>query len=424
MGVEARILREGSSDFERKEEAKALPITRLKEAVELLDPPEQTLFWRLFELVDDRFTNDGRLHENGSMRIPDSIKPFVFNQFKGIVGSNDQEKVVDEVSHQWTVTVTDRYAKKQGKYNPLREARPIDRSVENPFLRAITENEGKDPFCNPEERTPEGTFGRLADEYGTSCANLTKFSPYHEVLIGPHNPYDMHKEHFVSQMSKALKYGQMVYTYDNEARHLTWGMNFGYRGGASQVHQHSQVIVDRGTMHHADVEEFHEVAARYRLENPGREYLADWLKVHEALGLAEHIEDPDSSEGIWIVMPLTPSKERNVVVISSRPNGNGISDKFKDVCWGVVEFMMNDESVMEFNTKFYMTPFGRENEYWQDYRPMFTFVDRGVSTTPASDMGFMETSRIVVLSTDPKKIAPRLSTAIQKYLHVPLPTSA
>jgi len=395
----------GLSESERLEQVKTLPITHIKEAVDLLKPKEKEAFLRLFELVDDRFMNDGSARSNGYMKIPDAMRPAIFNMFRNVVGSDDQGEVVGAVTGQWTVTVTDRYSKRQAKYNPFRSARPIDRNRENVFVRKIKDEEGKDPFCDADNKTPIGPFGRYKTEFGTSCANLTNFGTYHEVLIGPHNPYDMGKGHFIDQMDKALMYGLQAYEHDGEARHLTWGMNFGFRAGASQPHQHSQVVVDRGTMHHAEVEEFHEIASRYRQENPGRNYLEDWLRVHESLGLAKHIDDLQSSEGIWIVMPLTPSKERNVVVVAPKPNRYSINEKYKHVCWGVVGYMMEDEGVREFNTKFFMTPYGREEEYWQDFRPMFTFVDRGDSNTPTSDMGFMETSRVIVLSTDPKKVA-------------------
>ena len=71
---------------------------------------------------------------------------------------------------------------------------------------------------------------------------------------------------------------------------------------------------------------------------------------------------------------------------------------------------------MEFNTIFSMTPFGRadgDDNYWADFWPMFHLVDRGVSTTPVSDIGFMEISRGVVLSCDPKRIAPKLFRSLR-----------
>ena len=404
MVIEARPV-SGLSERERQEQVRLLPITQLKEAVDLLTPPERDAFFRLFELVDDRFMNDGSPRSNGYMRIPNAMRPTVFNMFKNIVGSEDEGEVISAVTGQWTVTVTDRYAKRQAKYNPFRSARPIDRSKENVFMRRIKEEEGNDPFCDADNKTPVGPFGRYKTKFGTSCANLTNFGTYHEVLIGPHNPYEMREEHFIDQMNKALMYGLQTFEHDREAIHLTWGMNFGFRAGASQPHQHSQVVVDRGSMHHAEVEEFHEVAARYRQENPGRNYLDDWLAVHESLGLAKRIDNPDSEEGTWVVMPLTPSKERNVVVIAPKPNGYSISESCKHTCWDVVDYMMQDQGVSEFNTKFFMTPYGREYEYWQDFRPMFTLVDRGDSSTSTSDMGFMETSGIIVLLTDPKRIA-------------------
>ncbi len=405
MVIEAKPFLGDLSEVDRQEVAKGLPITRLKEGLDLLPDDKRIMFFRLFELVDDRFMNDGSQRENGHMRIPEAMKPAVLSMFKTVVGSENPEDVVDAVTGQWTVTVTDRYSKRQAKYNPFRSARPINRSEDNNFVREIKDKEGRDPFCDPEHKTPIGPFGRYTTEFGTSCANLTNFGTYHEVLIGPHNPYDMGEGHFIDQMNKALVYGMQVHERDLEARHLTWGMNFGFRAGASQPHQHSQVVVDRGTMHHAEVEQFHEVAARYRQENPGRNYLDDWISVHESLGLAKHITDSESDEGIWVVMPLTPSKERNAVVIAPKPNQYSISEKYKRVCWDVVSHMMNAEGVREFNTKFFMTPYGREDEYWQDFRPMFTFVDRGDSSLSTSDMGFMETSGVIVLSTDPKKVA-------------------
>jgi len=403
------------SEAERVEEAKLKPITHLKEAVDLLLPQDRNLFFRLYELVDDRFMSDGSPRPNGHMKIPLEMREKVFRLFKDMVGSDDSDEVCKAVENQWTVFVTDRYSKRKAIFNPFRGSRPIDKNIRNFFLEDIEDQKKKSDcdFCHAETSTPEGEFGRFKDDVGISFTNLTKFAPYHEIFAGPHNPYEMTEEDFISQMKKALAYGHTVYNKDPEAIHLAWGMNFGYKAGASKVHQHSQVIVCRGMMHQSEAEEFHEAAKLYRKEYPNSDYLSDWLRVHEVLGLARHFDDPESHDGIWAVMSLTPSKERHAIVIGSRNSGYDVSEKFARYCWHLVNFMMKDsneggEGVMEFNTKLFMTPFGRGEEYWSDFPPMFTIIDRGVSTAITSDFGFMETSGTVVLSTDPKIIAPKL----------------
>ena len=129
----------GLSDVERAEEAKLKPITHLKEAVDLLLPQDRELFFRLYELVDDRFMSDGSHRQNGHMNIPSGMEDFVFRQFRKIVGSNDRKTVLEAVRNQWSVTVTDRYSKRKAKYNPLREARPVDKTKPNFLLQEIEE---------------------------------------------------------------------------------------------------------------------------------------------------------------------------------------------------------------------------------------------------------------------------------------------
>ncbi|MCR4325080.1 MAG: hypothetical protein NUV69_05350 [Candidatus Curtissbacteria bacterium] len=407
------------SEVENRRRIQEIPITNLREAIALLSSESQEIFHNLYELVDGRFDNEGNPRNKGRMTIPAPMQERVANLFRGAVESDDLRDVVDAVEGQWTVRIIDRYSKKAAVYNPLRANRPMVRAGTSRFEDDIEARRDNCDLCASEGNTPYDQFSPGMNLEGlTAFPNVSKMGEYNMMMAGPHNPYDLDGRQFANQFYKAMAFGRAVNESDSEAVNLLWGMNFGYKAGASQVHQHSQALLDRGSLQQGEYERFHETAKTYAREFEGREYLRDVLKVHEELGLARHFKDEMAGNGLWVVMPLTPAKERSVLVIGNNTTDHFVSLRMMQVSWGVVEFMMDreEEGVREFNTYFYMPPYGRAREggYWSDFKPMFYFVDRGSSASPTADMGFMEMQGAVVLSSDPKKVVTKLFNYLER----------
>ena len=403
--VEVRPDTAGLTDWEKQEEAKRLPIIQLDESVDLLPLEDRQLFNRLFELEISSGENG-----NGSrMDFPGEIKSWVFATF-GRDGQTPDE-VLEAMRNQKVLVVRNRFTKEGGIYNPYRLYRPKDIERADTYREDIERARENCPFCDPTKKTPETiAIGRLHDEYDQSFANLTKFAKYHEIIAGLHNPFDKTRDIFRSQIAIAQEIATRVRTkIDSAAQFMMVGENQGPDAGASRYHQHKQVAISAGSLHFPDAERWHEASRGYRDETKGRDFTSDWFLAHEMVGLARRLED---SEGdVLVVTSMTPKKDYGVTVIGPRfEDPLRLSRRFTDTCWGVEEFMMEKQGIEQFNTVLYLPPLSRNDDYWRDFRPMFTFVRR-----TKSDMAIMEAAGTAVLSVDPKKsFAPALFSHLQK----------
>lgn len=392
---------------EREQLAKDLPILNLPRSLSLLELPDRDLFNNIFEIM----VSNGEVEEGPRMIFPVQMQGWVVERFKN--GDQSTEETLERMSHQTVLTVTNRWTKEGGIYNPNRLKRPRDvirpdtyrAEIEAFRIKCATES-----LCNPLERTPETEgIGRITDGDSYSFANLTKFAPIHEMIAGPHNPFDKTEETFRSQAGIMQEIASKANKIDPSSQFVMWGENQGPDSGASILHQHSQVMINNGTMHFAEAERWHEASVKYRSET-GRDFTTDWFILHEAIGLGLRI--PERDEDIYVVTPLTPKKDFGVVVLGSR-NGDPLylSDKLIKVCWEIEKYMTDTLGIEQFNRALYMPPLARDDGYWSDFRPMWTFVRR-----TRGDVAIMETAGTPVMSVDPKSFAPQLFGHLLKKL--------
>jgi len=403
--VEREVRMEDTAGYSGSEVAQYVreqPILDLKDSISRLERSEQDLFNNIFEVdVSDEKSGNG-----SKMVFPEKMQDWVVSQFRND-GESPQD-VLERMSDQRVIEVVNRWTKEGGIYNPERLKRPKDFTKKDTYREDIEAARKNCAFCDPLNRTPvTEKIGRLTDKYGTTCANATKFAKFHELILGPHNPFEQTRESFRSQVRKALEIARQVNKIDPLAQFFQFGENRGPDAAASLFHQHTQVIISVSSMHFADAERWHEASVRYRQEK-GRDLTSDWFLAHEMVGLG--LKLPDSDGDILVVASLTPKKEYGVVIVGPRmADPFSLSEKSIDTFWGVEDFMVGELGIEQFNAALYMPPFSRSDDYWRDFRPMFTFVRR-----TKSDMGIMEGAGTAVLSVDPKSFAPRMFSHLTK----------
>ena len=400
--IERREDTTGYTTYERKNYIRELPLLELPQAIGLLSPEEQALFNRVFEIE----VSNGQDGNGSRMDFPAEMQSWIVDRFKR--DGETPEETLEAMCNQRVLVVRNRFTKEGGIYNLNRLNRPRDLVRPDTYREDIERSRENCSFCDPTKNTPETVaIGRLKDKYNQSFANLTKFAKYHEIIAGPHNPFDKTRDVFRSQIAIAQEIARRVHGFDSAAQFMMIGENQGPDAGASKYHQHKQVMISAGTMHFPDAERWHEASIRYRFET-GSDFTGDWFAAHEMIGLARSLED---SEGeVLVVASLTPKKDCGVTVIGPRfKDPLHLGQRFIDTCWEVEEFMMTEQGVEQFNTALYLPPLSRTDAYWKDFRPMSVFTRR-----TKSDMGIMEGAGTAVLSVDPKSFAGDLFSHLQK----------
>ncbi|MBI2430625.1 MAG: hypothetical protein HYV39_01270 [Candidatus Levybacteria bacterium] len=379
-------------------------ILKLLEAVALLSEKERQLIEGFFEI-----NREGGAGASPGLEIPEEMIPWVMENF----GSEDRtaEETLALMRDQPIVHIQDRLIKNDVVVNELRRKRPQPLKRESAFQNDIHDDEkrGRCPFCPIEQQTPyDAETGRISRGTVVSAVNITKFAPDHLLMVAEHNPYETTREQFRDQVKLALDWARQKSAADPDKKFLRIGLNRGYRAAGSQVHDHGQGELRRGSMHFPVAERIIEIANNYRVhkEDPTVHYLDDYFRAHQALGLGTQIGKAK------VLSMLVPPKEHGVMVID---DGYGhepfdVSDDFIDALWEVQQFMMQKENVKEYNIYILPRPNNPDSpEYWSEYKPIAIFVDRGHSTSQNSDIGYAELSGTAILSYDVFDYGPKLN---------------
>src|SRR5918911_1412589 len=129
-------------------------ITDLVAALAQLPQAEQERFGRLFHVSES----------TGLLVAPDSMRAWI----EGFFGS------VEAVERQKIVKTTNLVTFEGTLFNALRSSRPMPAGAPNELDEIVTSNEG-DPFCRPEEGTPEDIFGRIQGSHAVTASNVAKY---------------------------------------------------------------------------------------------------------------------------------------------------------------------------------------------------------------------------------------------------------
>jgi hypothetical protein len=350
-------------------------ITHLSEMVAELSPQDRERFERIF-LVN---TAVGRLNPTPAM------KEWVEKYF----GS------VEAVREQRVVRVTNLVTWEGSLFNELRARRPMARDSREDLAKTIEEARGGD-FCQPLERTPEDTFGRIRGKHSVTASNIAKFDEHAGVVIfDEHNPLKFSDESLADHLDTAMAWLRKAHETDEEARYPFILWNCLWRAGASIVHGHAQMVLGK-EKHYAKVEGLRRAALAYQRES-GQNYFEDLYRVHERLGLAWEVE------GIRILVYLSPVKDKEVLLLSKNLNAS-----LERSLYRVLDCYMRDLEVTSFNVAVLLPPLGWVEEDWSGFPVMVRTVDRGNPSNRMADVAAMELYASSVLINDPFQVAESL----------------
>jgi hypothetical protein len=352
-------------------------ITELEELIETLPEEERLLAGRIFDVSV----------ATGRLVTPETMRAWI----EGSFGS------VDAVTEQRIVRVTNRVTLEGTLFNGLRASRPLDTGVHASLEAEISRTKG-DPFCHPENGTPEDVFGRVRGEHSITASNIAKYDAFHGLVVfDDHDPLRFTPEKVDDYISVGLEWGRRALEADPEARYFFLMWNCLWRAGGSIIHGHAQVTAARHN-HYPKVEHLRRSALGYAAEY-GSDYFDDLYRVHNSLGLS--IPAPS---GARVFANLTPVKEKEVILL-----GSSLEDaSLRRAVAGALEGFTRKLGVSTFNAAFYLPPLALGKEDWSSFPVMVRLVDRGDPSNRTSDIGAMELYAAPVVASDPFRVAEAL----------------
>lgn len=345
-------------------------IVRLPELAEALAGEDSAIFRRIYRV--DR--------SMGRLVVPDSARGWVQDAF----GS------VEAVESQSIVSVTNLVTLEETLFNSLRASRPVAVSPGN--VRQIIEESRGDPFCHPEETTPEDTFGRVRGRHSITASNIAKYAPFHGLVISDeHDPLILSEERVRDYLDVGHRWALEVLKTDPAAVYYFFAWNALWSSGASIIHGHAQVSCMRGAPY-ARLEMLRRAAADYRA-GFGSSYFEDFLRIHEAMGLALR------HDGVTVAAHLAPARDKEVIIVA-----DGLDDRLAGAVYRALDCLTGKLGTRSFNVALYMPPLGPTPEDWGGFPHVVRIVDRGDPMKRTADVGSMELFAASVVSTDPFRL--------------------
>ncbi len=351
-------------------------IASLPEIVESRDAEFRDLFSRIYSV---------RVCE-GKLVLPGAIKEWAENRF----GNCETQKIV---------RVTNRLSGESTLFNELRARRPLDAKSE------VSLDVEDCVFCDPENRTPSDTFGRVEGKYCITASNIAKYDCMHAVIVfREHNPLVSSQEVIEDIFLVARTWFERANDHDRKYRYPFFMWNCLWRAGASIIHGHAQALISQDM--YPKPEQLLRLRRQYA-EEYNSEYLDDVYRIHEELGLGFEVDcgcggcgdcrDNNNDGKVRVMAYLTPVKEKEVVMVAddlvklAKPLASVLN------CYYSL-------GVMSFNVAAYMPPVGEKDLVF------LRVVDRGNMGTKTADIGGMELyAGISVVSSDPFSLARELA---------------
>lgn len=353
-------------------------ITQLDSLVAAMPEEDQIGFRRIFHLDVTQ----------GETAPPSEMRPWLVQQFGSL----------DSVRWQSIVKVTNRVVLDGALFNALRAQRPLQAPPPAESIEERLQNQESCDFCRPWQATPADVFGRIQGQHSITASNVAKFDGWHAVIIfDEHHPLRFTADQVADYVETAQQWARRAHRADPQACYPLFLWNGLWRGGASILHGHAQMVLTRG-MHYAKVEMWRQATHCYR-ETHGRDYFADLIAAHRALGLA-------LDHGTAVILPsLTPVKEKETLILSPQ-----LDDDFTSALYHVLSTFVEKLGVQSFNLVLYQPPLSDTPEDWEGFPFTFRILDRGRLSSTTSDIGAMEFFAQSVVTTDPFRVADVLHT--------------
>ncbi len=351
-------------------------IASLKEIVASLSADEKKLFQRIYQVITTV----------GELRIPNSMQPWVRQQFGSVAA----------VTRQQIVKVTNMITCEEALFNRLRNSRPIEVKESRSIAARLADVSKSDLFRSPKETTPEDLFGRVVGKYCITASNIAKYDGLHSMVIfNEFNPLRFSREQIIDYIDVAWEWARKAQAEQPQAKYFFFCWNCLWRAGASVYHGHAQMMLTSGR-HYAQIEGLRHAAESYR-QDYGANYFSDLFQVHHSVGCA--IE----KEGVKILVHLTPFRDNEVMLIAE-----GLNLSLKERIYEVLACLRDRLGVTSFNLGLVTPPLAETEESWEGFPVIARVVDRGDPNSQASDIGGIEIYASNVVSSDPFELARQL----------------
>ena len=343
-------------------------IVHLPALVAALPASSRERFQRIFHVS----TTVGRLNPPETM----------YEWIEGYFGS------VDAVREQRIIKVTNLVTMEGALFNELRARRPMEARAPSDAVMEARTRVG-DPFCHPEEGTPEDVFGRVRGKHSITASNIAKYDGFHGLVIfDEHDPLSFDAEEVADYVDTAYRWALEAHKVDPKAKYFFLMWNCLWKAAASILHGHMQMTLTQD-MHYPKVEALRRAALAYRQEH-GSNYFDDLYAAHADLGLGFE------REGVRIIAYLTPVKERETLLLADE-----LSPSLKRALYDTLACFRDRLGVQSFNVGLYMPPLAEVEEDWSGFPIMVRAVDRGDPVNRTADIGGMELYAANVIGTDP-----------------------
>jgi hypothetical protein len=338
--------------------------------------------------------------EQGRLVVPPPFREKI-RRWYGLPGDADSSAALDRASCQEVIRTDNLYTFEGTVFNYLRSRRPLARPATSLLNDAIKMAETDCDFCNPLNMTAEDTWGRCKGEHCLTAANIAKYDVAHGVVIFKnHHPHQFAAPEVADYLDTAKQWLQT--TFDRSARRLKYPFlmwNCLGNAAASQPHGHQQISAN-AVGPYAKETLAEKAAAQFARDFPGRDYWAEWLDAHRSLGLVRDLDN-----AIHIAASITPLKEKECIIVDSRPGAAPLDGELSRALNLVLRSFIDDLSVLSFNVGFHLPPL---DEWNRRQRPLIVrCVDRGdPSPVPpaklkSADIGGMELYGSTVVASDP-----------------------
>jgi len=303
---------------------------------------------------------------------------------------------VEAVRQQTILKVTNPVTLDATIFAPLRARRPVDGIHGGRDLASeIAATEG-DPFCHPETGTPAEIAGRIRGRRVVTGANAAMADAHHAVIVfDTHDPLAFDAELVSDVLTTGRAWADRAWEADPEAVNYLLIWNCLWRAGGSIVHGHAQVLLGSGR-HYARIERLRRDAAAYA-ERHGGDLVEELVAVHRSVGLAI-----DLADGVTLLANLTPTKEREVLVVGTA--GMDETDpRFADAVARTLIAYRDQIGVRSFNLALWRPPLVARTG-WETIPPIVHLVDRGDLFQRPSDIGAMELYATPIVGSDPYEL--------------------
>lgn len=314
------------------------------------------------------------------------------------------ESIDTPSSNQILVEIYNPYTYQRSAFNPHRSNRKSSTGNLDQLRQEVEQTRGNDPFCNYEEKTYPGPFGRITGNYTVTAANEFAGAQAHGILIYQnHDPfYIPNVDEIQDRLTTTERWFKTAHSHQGNQELIfpTLIENRTPRAGATILHGHGQLSL-KPNRHEGTMEKMKDIYLLYGERTEGRNYFTDIFEVYQSLELGFEVGN------LKVFPSLTPTKDGEVIVFSEK-----MDDQASKLIQQIYRYFAEGRTASAFNMLIGYKPL--ENIYdWQNFpEAIIRFISRGNPWVKNSDFGGFELMGTSIISSDPYQINRELKSAL------------